>query len=66
MDRSYVAIDIETTGLDAKQDKIIEIGAVKVRDRAVFHVCQSQKRASGADCPADRNPGVHAGRRAGH
>ena len=32
MDRSYVAIDIETTGLDAKQDKIIEIGAVKVID----------------------------------
>ena len=32
MDRSYVAIDIETTGLDAKQDKIIEIGAVKMID----------------------------------
>lgn len=32
MDRSYVAIDIETTGLDAKQDKIIEIGAAKVID----------------------------------
>lgn len=29
---SYLAIDIETTGLDAKLDKIIEIGAVKVRD----------------------------------
>lgn len=27
---SYLAIDIETTGLDAKRDKIIEIGAVKV------------------------------------
>lgn len=30
MDDSYVAIDIETTGLDPKRDKIIEIGAVKV------------------------------------
>lgn len=27
---SYTAIDLETTGLDPKQDKIIEIGAVKV------------------------------------
>ncbi|MDR0923584.1 MAG: 3'-5' exonuclease [Hungatella sp.] len=27
---SYVAVDLETTGLDPKQDKIIEIGAVKV------------------------------------
>lgn len=32
MNQSYVAIDIETTGLDAKQDKIIEIGAIKVID----------------------------------
>lgn len=30
--RSYVAVDIETTGLNAKLDKIIEIGAVKVID----------------------------------
>lgn len=27
---SYIAVDIETTGLNAKLDKIIEIGAVKV------------------------------------
>lgn len=32
---SYVAIDVETTGLDPKRDKIIEIGAVKVIDGAV-------------------------------
>lgn len=30
MKNSYVAIDLETTGLDPKLDKIIEIGAVKV------------------------------------
>lgn len=29
---SYIAVDLETTGLDPKQDKIIEIGAVKVVD----------------------------------
>lgn len=29
---SYLAVDIETTGLNAKRDKIIEIGAVKVLD----------------------------------
>ena len=27
---SYVAVDLETTGLDPKRDKIIEIGAVRV------------------------------------
>ena len=32
MENSYIAIDIETTGLDPKQDKIIEIGAIKVID----------------------------------
>lgn len=31
-DNSYIAVDLETTGLDAKRDKIIEIGAVKVVD----------------------------------
>ena len=29
---SYVSIDLETTGLNPKTDKIIEIGAVKVID----------------------------------
>lgn len=28
---AYVAVDLETTGLDARQDKIIEIGAVLVK-----------------------------------
>ena len=31
MTDSYVALDVETTGLDPKRDKIIEIGMVKVR-----------------------------------
>ncbi len=35
MIRDYVSVDIETTGINAKWDKIIEIGAVKVRDGAV-------------------------------
>ncbi|MFT4107193.1 MAG: 3'-5' exonuclease [Lacrimispora sp.] len=29
---SYIAVDLETTGLDPKHDKIIEIGAVRVLD----------------------------------
>lgn len=32
---SYVAFDIETTGLNPKYEKIIELGAVKVRDGEV-------------------------------
>ena len=30
--KEYVSVDVETTGLSPKQDKIIEIGAVRVRD----------------------------------
>ena len=30
MTDSYVCVDLETTGLDPKRDKIIEIGAVRV------------------------------------
>lgn len=32
MERSYIAIDIETTGLNTKQDRIIEVGAIRVID----------------------------------
>ena len=35
MINSYVCIDLETTGLNPKLDKIIEIGAVKVLDGKV-------------------------------
>ncbi|MEG2349005.1 MAG: 3'-5' exonuclease [Hungatella sp.] len=35
MINSYIAIDLETTGLDPKMDKIIEIGALKVVDGQV-------------------------------
>jgi len=36
MGRVYVALDIETTGLDSKRDAIIEVGAVKFRDGTVL------------------------------
>lgn len=35
MTDTYVCIDLETTGLDAKRDKIIEIGAVKVENNTI-------------------------------
>lgn len=33
--RSYIAFDVETTGLDPMENEIIEIGALKVRDGKV-------------------------------
>lgn len=36
MIKNYVSVDIETSGIRAKWDKIIEIGAVKVRDGKVI------------------------------
>ena len=30
--KDYVLFDLETTGLDIETDKIVEIGAVRVRD----------------------------------
>lgn len=38
---SYLAVDIETTGLDAKRDRIIEIGAVKVLDGEIAEEFQT-------------------------
>lgn len=36
MSRVYVSLDIETTGLNAKQDEIIEIGAVRFKGNRTF------------------------------
>jgi ATP-dependent DNA helicase DinG len=36
MSRIYVAVDLETTGLDAERDAILEIGAVKFRGEQVL------------------------------
>ena len=36
MARTYVALDLETTGLDAERDAIIEVGAVKFREDEVL------------------------------
>lgn len=38
---SYLAIDIETTGLEAKRDRIIEIGAIKVKDGQIVEQFQT-------------------------
>lgn len=32
LEQNYVALDLETTGLDAKRDKIIEVGAIRVQN----------------------------------
>lgn len=41
MVNDYVALDLETTGLNPKQDRIIEVGAVKVVDGKVEGVFES-------------------------
>jgi DNA polymerase-3 subunit alpha (Gram-positive type) len=41
MINAYVCIDLETTGLNPKLDKIIEIGAIKVRDGKVVDTFSS-------------------------
>lgn len=37
MIRDFTALDIETTGLEAKRDRIIEVGAVRVRNGKITH-----------------------------
>ena len=41
MPRTYVALDLETTGLQAERDAIIEIGAVKFRGDQVLDTWSS-------------------------
>lgn len=41
MTDAYTALDLETTGLNPKKDKIIEIGAVKVRNGEITDRFQS-------------------------
>ncbi len=41
MQSAYVVLDIETTGLDAKTEKIIEIGAARIRNGRVEAICQT-------------------------
>ena len=43
MTNSYVCIDLETTGLDPKRDKIIEIGAVKVEQNTIVEEWEKEK-----------------------
>lgn len=38
---SYLCVDLETTGLNPKMDKIIEIGAVKVKDGEILSTFQT-------------------------
>ncbi len=54
MYHSYISIDVETTGLNPKTDKIIEIGAVKVRRGEEVQVWQSLIRPGRSLPPAIR------------
>ena len=50
----FVSLDLETTGLDAERDTIIEIGAVKFRGRQVLDTYQTLVNPSG-NCPISSN-----------
>ena len=39
--QNFICLDLETTGLNPKKDRIIEIGAVKVRDGKIVDTFQS-------------------------
>jgi len=41
MENTYIALDIETTGLDVKWDRIIEVGAARVKGGAVEETFRS-------------------------
>ncbi|HEV8574030.1 MAG TPA: 3'-5' exonuclease [Dehalococcoidia bacterium] len=41
MGNSYVALDLEATGLDTENDEIIEIGAVRFDDSGVLENFQT-------------------------
>lgn len=41
MSVEYIALDLETTGLDPKRDKILEIGAARVRDGEILESWQT-------------------------
>ena len=45
---TFVAIDLEATGLDTKNDTIIEVAAVKfniARDGDIFHIINNEERS---------------------
>ena len=47
MSSTYVALDLETTGLDPEQDEITEVGAVRFepgRPAEVFHTLVNPRR----------------------
>lgn len=47
IEQTYLAVDLETTGLDPKRDRIIEIGAIRVVDGAEtekFHTMVNPRR----------------------
>ncbi|TMD40441.1 MAG: 3'-5' exonuclease, partial [Chloroflexi bacterium] len=44
MDRTFVALDLETTGLSPRLDRMIEVGAVRFRGNEVLGTFQSLVR----------------------
>lgn len=45
--KNYTVIDIETTGFDPKHDKIIEVGAIKIKEGNIIDTFQSLVKPNG-------------------
>ena len=48
MEQDYIALDLETTGLNPKKDKILEIGAIRVLggvETARYHTLVNPRRS---------------------
>ena len=63
MIKDFISIDLETTGLDPKTDKIIEIAAIRYRDGKETDSFDLNDSYTIKDCrffkPSNTNPSVH-------
>ena len=55
MIRDYIAVDVETTGLNPARDRLLEIGAARILNGKVEATYQTFIGSAGADHRTDRD-----------